>query len=166
MATSLNKTPNAGRASGDSNSWDRHSSRNVEFKYPPLNQYVSSESFKYMSIPLPNHDKATTIMAYDKKYNVKNEMNAISFSVEGRPCDTSDGKTLVSKSFQLIKDVLKKGYSPDTAVIILKNGSDGTVIQESHIHKCILTGVNLDIDEEGIKLRYDLLGLLENDGTK
>lgn len=148
---------------GDVNNWDKRSSRNIEFKYPPLDHYINSKSFKYMFIPLPNHERATTVVAYNKKFNVKNEMNAISFSVEGRPCDTDDGRKLVSKSFSLVKDVLKKGYSPDTAVIIVKNGSDGKVIQESHIQKCVLVGVNLDIDDEGIKLRYDLLGLLEND---
>lgn len=147
---------------GDVNKWDKRSSRNIEFKYPPLDHYVNSKSFKYMFIPLPNYERATTVVAYNKKFNVKNEMNAISFSVEGRPCDTDDGRTLVSKSFILVKNVLNTSYSPETAIIIVKNGSDGKVQQESHIHKCVLVAVSLDIDDEGIKLRYDLLGLLEN----
>lgn len=153
---------NSTQASSDIGGWNNNSARNIRFKYRPLDDIVSKESFRYTSIPLPDFEKATTVSAYDGNYNAKNERNAVKFAIEGRPLDSREGKHLIKKSFEKVKEVLKKDYKPDTATITTDNGK-GDHTGEKHVDDCILTGVDMIIDQKQgeIVLRYIFQGLLK-----
>lgn len=147
-------------------SWSDNSSRNIRFEYEPLDDILNKESFRYTSIPSPDFNKSTTVNAYHGYYNVKNERNAVIFYVEGKPLDSEKGKELIRKSFVKVKDVLKDNYKPKTATITTDNGKgDGDHTSERHIDHCMLTGVDMIIDqnEGGIFLRFTFQGLLRRD---
>ena len=145
---------------GDLIVWDQLTARNVEFKYSPLDEHVSSDSFRYTGIPLPGRERASTVVAYGKKFNVKNEMLAISFFVEGRPCDSSAGKKLLREANKLVKNVLSKDYKPDNAVIMLKDPNNESVIEEVHIQHCVITDAKVVINTEGVLVRFHFIGLM------
>ena len=147
-------------SNGDLIVWDQLTSRNVDFKYHPLDEHVSSDSFRYTGIPLPGRDRASTVVAYGKKFNVKNEMLAVSFFVEGRPCDSSSGKKLLKEADKLVKNVLSKDYKPDNAVITLKDPNRDSTIEEVHIHNCIITDSKVTINTDGVLVRFHFVGLM------
>lgn len=161
---SPNSNASSSQSSGDLKTWSGGSSRNVEFKYKPLDEHLDTKSFRYTFVSIPDRNKANSATAYNKQYNLKDEMSAILFSIEGKPCDSRQGKKLVKKSFELVKEVMKKDYKPDTAIIHLKNSNNSLEVeQEVHIHKCVLVSVDLVIVNEEILLRYNLIGLIEKD---
>lgn len=153
---------NSIQGTNDVGGWSNNSARNIRFKYKPLEDIITKESFRYTSIPLPDFEKATTVTAYNGNYNAKNERNAVTFAIEGRPLDSKEGKDLIKKSFEKVKEVLKKGYKPDTATITTEDGKGGHT-GERHVDDCILTGVDMVIDQNQgeIVLRYYFTGLLK-----
>lgn len=155
-------TVNSIQSSSDVGGWNNNSARNIRFKYKPLDDIITKESFRYTSIPMPDFEKATTVSAYNGNYNAKNERNAVTFAIEGRPLDTKEGKELIKKSFEKVKQVLKKDYKPDTATITTENGKGGHT-GEKHVDDCILTGVDMVIDQNQgeIVLRFYFTGLLK-----
>lgn len=157
---------NSLQGNSDLGSWSNNSERNIRFEYKPLEDILNKESFRYSSIPSPDFNKSTIVNAYHGYYNVKNERNAVIFYVEGRPLDSDKGRELMKKSFVKVKDVLKNDYKPDTATIITDNGKgEGDHTSERHIDHCMLTGVDMIIDqnEGGIILRFTFQGLLRRD---
>jgi hypothetical protein len=153
---------NSIQGSNDVGGWTNNSVQNIRFKYEPLDDIITKESFRYTSIPLPDFEKATTVSAYNGNYNAKNEKNAVTFAIEGRPLDSKDGKELIKKSFERVKEVLKKDYKPATATITTENGKGGET-GVKHVDDCILTGVDMVIDQQQgeIILRFIFQGLLK-----
>jgi hypothetical protein len=147
--------------------WDSGSSQHMSLKYKPLDEIVNHKSLKYTFIPLPDHERAQTVESYNKFYNAKSEKNATVFYVEGRPCDTPEGKKLVSKLFNLAQEVFKKNYKPSEAVIVF-HGKEGAAEQERHIRDCVITDVGLLISnkQNQITVRITMQGILEGDDDR
>ena len=142
--------------------WNQGSGKDITIKYKFLDDIVNSKSMRYTMIPLPDYHRSAVIESYGTYYNAKQEKNVVVFYVEGRPCDTKDGKKLISKSFEMIKDVFKSAFQPETATIMYKN-KEGKKEQERHIDKCTITGVDLYISSETkqVVIRYTMQGILE-----
>jgi hypothetical protein len=142
--------------------WTEGSGKDITIKYKFLDDIVNATSMRYTMIPLPDFHRSEIVESYGSFYNARQEKNVVTFYVEGRPCDTKDGKKLISSSFALVRDVYKSAYQPETATIMYKN-KEGQKEQERHIDKCVIIGVDLHIssDSKQVVVRYTMQGILE-----
>lgn len=142
--------------------WNKGSGKDITIKYKFLDDIVNAQSMRYTMIPLPDFHRSTLVESYGNFYNARQEKNVVVFYVEGRPCDTKEGKKLISQSFEMVKDVLKSAYQPETATIMFKN-KEGQKEQERHIDKCVITAAEIFIssDSKQVVMRYTLQGILE-----
>lgn len=143
--------------------WQHASTQSVHIDYEPLNSRVSKESMRYTCIPIPYYQRSTVSQSYNLYYNSRNEKNIVSFIVEGRPCDTKEGKNLLHQTFdEIIREPLSAKHEPKTATIIYYD-KEGVPKITRELHKCIITDVGLFVShqERIILLKFTIQGLME-----
>ena len=146
----------------------RLTSKNATFKYAPLDEFISKDSFNFTGIVIPDGERSSTVKVYltnsptPQYFHDKNEVHLVQFRIEGKPYDTPEGKKLIVQAPELVRKVLSKDYEPQPATLSLLNKDSKGELETRTIGDCILTGVDIDIDKElnHIKLVFHLQGLL------
>ena len=129
-----------------------------------------SKNCSVLNIDIPNKKQATKVQIYDTSttaplyLNQANEVDIVTFSVEFIPF--IQGKELLSKADDLVKDVLKDSYKPAPCTICTYQ-KDGSLDTKRTIDDVFIQQVDLYVNRKDedkgemgyIRIKFTLQGL-------
>lgn len=139
--------------------------RNRSLNYPPLKDF-NTKSCSVINIEMPDFDTSevhSVKFTHEKttyQYHALDLKQIVKFRVVYMPLANGEGMKLIPLAKELVEEVLKDSYEPQTATIIQTGKENSKLTAQRNIEACVITGSEIEIDvNDYVRIAFELEGI-------